>query len=379
MRLSTVWCAALVAATLVPGCKKKAAEGDDKTATKPVDDQGGMQPKGSAAMAGSAVAQEAPKPATGEDMGKRYMDCVGMWKAADWTKFVDCYAKDATSEFIDSGMPPAAGNAAIIEEHKGIAAAFPDRSSAVEVLLINGHQGASVALLTGTNSATMKTPMGDVPATNKKMALQVAHVVHFSDDGKTADKEVFYQDFGEMMGQLGLSKAPVRAVNDKPWHEPEIVVAKDDDTEKKNLESAKALMDDFNKRDWKALDATFDDKLVWSEQGMAKDFGNKAETMKSHQGLVKAFSDVKFSSDNMWAAGDYVAWQGTMTGTNDGPAPEMGLPKATKKPITIKFFQLLKYGKDGKLTNSWGFWNSGAMAMQLGLVPPPAGAPAAKK
>ena len=384
MRLSTVWCAALIAAVVVPGCKKKAKDGDDKSATKPVDDQGGMEvPKGSAMMAGSgsAVAQEAAKPATGDDMGKRYTECVGFWKASDWTKFVDCYAKDATSEFVDSGMPPASGNAAIIEEHKGIAAAFPDRSSAVEVLLINGHQGASVALLTGTNSAPMKTPAGDMPATNKKMGLQVAHVVHFSDDGKTADKEVFYQDMGEMMGQLGISKAPVRAAGDKPWHEPEIVVAKDDDTEKKNVESAKALMDDFNKRDWKALDALFDDKLVWSEQGIAKDFGNKAETVKSHQGLVKAFSDVKFSSESMWAAGNYVAWQGTMSGTNDGPAPEMGLPKATKKPITIKFFQLLEYGKDGKLTHSWGFWNSAAMAAQLGLVPPsaPAAAKPAKK
>ena len=276
-------------------------------------------------------------------MAKRYVECWGCWKATDWASFEDCYAKDATSEFVDSGMPPASDNAAIVEEHKGIAAAFPDRSTAVEVLLINGHQGASVALLTGTNSAPMKTPGGDMPPTNKKMGLQDAHVVHFSDDGKTADKEVFYQDMGEMMGQLGVSKAPVRAAEDKPWHDPEIVIAKDDDTEKKNLASGKALMDNFNKRDWKALDALFDDKLVWSEQGIAKDFNGKAETVKSHQGLVKAFSDVKFSSEDMWAAGDYVAWQGTMTGTNDGAAPEMGIAKTTRKPITVKFFQLLQF------------------------------------
>ncbi len=378
MRLSTVWCAALIAAAVVPGCKKKAKEGDDNAAAKtaPVDKGSDM------AMAGSGSAamaqQEAPKPATPDDMGKRYMECVGFWKAADWAKFQDCYAKDATSEFVDSGMPPASGNAAIMEEHKGIAAAFPDRTSAVEVLLINGHQGASVALLTGTNSGAMKTPAGEMPATNKKMGLQVAHVVHFSEDGKTGDKETFYQDMGEMMGQLGMSKAPVRAAEDKPWHDPEIVIAKDDDTEKKNLESGKALMDAFNKRDWKAMGDQFDDKLVWSEQGVAKDFTGKAATLKSLEGLAKAFSDVKFSSDAMWAAGDYVAWQGTMSGTNDGAAPEMGLAKPTKKPVSLKFFQLLKYGKDGKLTNSYGFWNSGAMAMQLGLMPPPAAPPAKK-
>src|SRR5512141_2119157 len=181
MRLSTVWCAALIAAAVVPGCKKKAKEGDDNAAAKttPADKGSDM------AMAGSGSAavaqQEPPKAATPDDMSKRYMECVGLWKASDWTKFQDCYAKDATSEFVDSGMPPASGNAAIVEEHKGLATAFPDHSSAVEVLLINGHQGATVALLSGTNSAPMKTPAGEMPATNKKMGLQVAHVIHFSD------------------------------------------------------------------------------------------------------------------------------------------------------------------------------------------------------
>lgn len=382
MRLSTVWCAALIAAAVVPGCKKK-AKGDDNVAGKPVDDQGGMTPTGSAvgsaAIAGSAVAQaEPPKAATPDDMAKRYMECVGLWKASDWTKFADCYAKDATSEFIDSGMPPASGNTAIADEHKNLTDAFKDHNSAVEVLLINGHQGASIALLSGTQTAPMKTPAGEIPATNKKFGVQVAHVIHFSDDGKTADKEVFYQDFGEMMGQLGVSKAPVRKAEDKPWHDPEVVIAKDDDTEKKNLATSQALMDDFNKRDWKALGEILDPKLVWSEQGMAKDFDGKDGTLKAHQGLVKSASDVKFSAETMWSAGDYVAWQGTMTGTNDGAAPEMGITKPTKKPFTVKFFQLLQYGKDGKLTHSYGFWNSAALATQLGLVPPPAAPPAKK-
>jgi predicted ester cyclase len=378
MRLSTVWCMALLAAA-APGCKKKdKGEADNaapKTTTAGVDN-------GSAAMAGSSAATQPPaaavKTITGDDMAKRYTDCVALWKAKDWPKFQDCYAKDATSEFVDSGMPVASGNSAIIEEHKAIADAFPDRTSDVEVILINGHEGATIALLGGTNTGSMKTPAGDMAPTGKKFGLQVAHVVHFDADGNTASKELFYQDMGEMMGQLGVSKAPARAVETKPWHPLEVVVAKDDDAEKKNLANAQALMDSFNKRDWKALDALFDDKLVWSEQGIAKDFNGKAETVKSHQGLVKAFSDVKFSADTMWAAGDYVAWQGTMSGTNDGAAPEMGIAKATKKPIHVKFFQLLEYGKDGKLTKSYGFWNSGGLAMQLGLVPPPAAPPAKK-
>jgi predicted ester cyclase len=284
-------------------------------------------------------------------------------------------------------MPPMTAPDAIIGYHQAIATAFPDRKGDVEVTLVNGHNAATFALLTGTNSGPMKTPTGEMPATNKKIGMQVAHAVHFTDDGKAADKEWFYQDMGEMMGQLGVSKAPVRAAVDKPWHDNEVVVAKDDDTEKKNVAVAQQMLDAFNKHDSKALAETLDDKIVWSEQGMAKDWTSKAEAVKAHEGLFKAFSDVKLTADTAWGAGDYVVAQGTFSGTNDGPAPEMGIAKPTKKPISVKYMQLFKL-KDGKIVNSWGYWNSAAMAQQLGMMPPqgggkpgeakPAGKPAKK-
>lgn len=377
MRLSTLWCAALLAAA-VPGCKKKSNESADQTAAKTATpDQGSaaMAP-GSAAMAtGSAVPTETPKAATPDDIAKRYVECWGFWNKKDWTSFGTCYAKDATSDMVDSGMPTATGFDAISAADKVFADAFPDIKGDLEVTLVNGKNGASFALITGTNSAPMKTPAGEMPATNKKIGLQIAHVAHFSDDGKTVAKEWLYQDMGEMMGQMGMSKAPVRAAVDKPWHDNEIVIAKDDDNEKKNLETVNTLMGTFNKHDAKGLGELMDDKIVWSEQGMAKDWTNKAEAVKAHEGLMKAFSDIKFSSDTAWAAGDYVVVQGTMTGTNDGAAPEMGIAKPTKKAVTLKFAQLFKV-KDGKITNSWGYWNSMAMAQQMGMMPPPGAAPA---
>jgi len=373
MRTSTVlWCAALLAAA-VPGCKKKSAETDQSAAKTTTGETktGSDMAAGSAAMAtgsGSAVA-ETPKAATPDDMAKRYVECWGFWGAKDWKSFETCYTKDATSDFVDSGMPQAAGWDQISARDKQTTDAFPDVKGSLEVTLINGHNGATFALLTGTHTAPMKTPMGDVPPTNKKIGLQIAHLAHFADDGKAVDKEWLYQDMGEMMGQLGLSKAPVRAATDKPWHDNEIVVAKDDDNEKKNLATINQTLDAFNKHDAKALGEALDDKIVWSEQGMPKDMTNKAEAVKSHEGLMKAFSDVKFSSDTAWAAGDYVVVQGTMTGTNDGAAPDMGIAKPTKKAVNLKFAQLFKL-KDGKIINSWGYWNSAAFAQQLGMTPP---------
>src|SRR3954447_6194618 len=109
MKVTTVWCAALLAAA-VQGCKKKDKGEADNSAAKTAT---GDKMAGSDTMTGSGSAAmtpdkpvEAAKPATAEDQAKRYTECVGLWKAKDWTKFQDCYAKDATSEFVDSGMPP---------------------------------------------------------------------------------------------------------------------------------------------------------------------------------------------------------------------------------------------------------------------------------
>jgi ketosteroid isomerase-like protein len=224
------------------------------------------------------------------------------------------------------------------------------------VTLMNGHNGATFALLGGTD-----------PKTKKHFGVQVAHVAHFADDGKAIDKDSFYADAGELAGQISGAKH-VRPAADKPWHDNEIVIAKDDQTEKANLATINHVMDAMNDHDAESVGDLLDDKVVWSEQGMPKDWTSKAEAVKAHEGLFKAFSDLQLSSDTEWAAGDYAIVQGTMTGTNDGPAPDMGIAKPTRKAVSVKFAQLFKL-KDGKVTNSWGYWNSLALAQQLGLAP----------
>ena len=358
---------------LVVACKKK--EG----ATSTSDQTPAAKPVAPAEPAKPAPAPPPPaKTVTGDDLAKRYVECWGYFSAKDWDNMKTCYAPNIVSESVDSGMPPVTGwNDVHDKTEKPMVDAFPDVKGDVELTLINGKNGVTVALLTGTHSGTLKTPAGDVPATNKKFGLQVAHAVHFVDDGKSVDKEWFYQDMGELMSQLGLSKAPARAASDKPWGSNEIVVAKNDDAEKKNVDVVKAADDAFNKHDAKAMDALIGDDLVWSEIGMAKDW-NKKEASAMNAQLWKGFSDIKFDVSTIWGAGDYVVEQGTMSGTNDGPMPGMGLAKKTGKPVKLQYLQVWKI-KDGKVSRSWGFWNSLAFAGQLGLVPPPPAAAPAKK
>jgi predicted ester cyclase len=352
----------VLSVALLAGCKKKdeAAKPADKPSTTATPDKPATPEK-----------PAAPAMPTGEELAKRYQDCWGYFNAKDYDNFKTCYAPGVVSDFVDSGMPPATGWDEVHAKHDApIDEALPDRKGTVELTLINGSNGVTIALFTGTHTGTFKTPAGDIPATNKKVGLQVAHAVHFA-DGKSVDKEWYFQDAGTMLAQLGVSKAPARPASDKPWPTSETVIAKDDDTEKRNLENTKKLNDIFNKHDMKAFAEMLGDGLVWSEIGVPMDWDKKT-AITAHEDMMKGFSDLSITTTTMWAAGDYVVMTGIFAGTNDGDVKAMGLKKTGKK-VSLDYLQLYKWDKDGKLVGSWGFWNSAAFAMQLGLAPPPAG------
>ncbi|MGE5184483.1 MAG: nuclear transport factor 2 family protein, partial [Acidobacteriota bacterium] len=273
-------------ALLIPlaACKKKENAGDHAT-PKPAPGSGSAAMTGSGSAAAGAPKPVEAKPVTGEDLAKRYVECWELYNAKDFEKLKTCFASPTTEEIVDAGPP---GPSTPDETAKGLSdlvAMAPDRKVELELTLVNGKHVASVGLYSGTHAKT-----------SKKFGLQIGYVVHFTDDGKTVDRTSFYLDQGEMGGQVGAVKMPVRPVADKPWGANEIVVAKDDDTEKKNLEAVKKMTDAFDKHDAKAIEAMLADDLVWSESGVPKDW-NKKQAVAAHADLFKGFSDLKLAPD----------------------------------------------------------------------------------
>ena len=99
--------------------------------------------------------------------------------------------------------------------------------------------------------------------------------------------------------------------------------------------------------------------------------------------FVGAFSDGKITPVVGFAAGDYVFQASTFTGTNDGDMGDM--MKKTGKSVKLTVAEISKF-EGGKVKQLWRFFDSTAMAKQMGLIPaggaePPAGgtqAPPAK-
>jgi ketosteroid isomerase-like protein len=269
--------------------------------------------------------------------------------------------------------PPAQGQDAIIAGTKPFKEAFPDMKGEQVLELVSGHNLVDVVFVSGTNTAPMKTPMGEMPATKSKVGLVGALVLEMDDSGKAKHQWDFF-DTGLLMSQMKPDpKHPMRPAMDKSPMAKEVVVAKDDDKEKANIEVAKKSADAFSKHDAKAFGDLLSDDVKWSESSMPKDTDKKT-TLTNAQAFWKAFSDAKITVNQQWAAGDYVATVGVLDATNDGDLPMMKLKKTGKK-VSIPHLMVMKI-EGGKIKNAWLFEQSLAMPIQLGLMPAPGAAPA---
>jgi predicted ester cyclase len=303
---------------------------------------------------------------TAEQSVDWYKKCWELFNTKAWDSFQNCYAPDATSESVDSGQPPARGRAAIIEAAKATVAPNPDVHGELQLMLANGQQLMTVALWKGTHTAPMPGPGGkSIPATGKKFGVLMAHTVEL-DAGRTAvQADADYVEVGTLLGQLGLSKAPVRQAIESGAAATTIVIAKNDDAEAKNVAVIQAQLEAFNKHDLKGLAGIMADSYTLHEIALPADLDKKKE-LTSLIELFKGFGDVKLTPSQVYGAGDYVVVIGTFEGTNTGPMPSMGLTKKSDKHVVARFIEVYRLD-GGKVAEDWLFYNGAAFAAQLGL------------
>jgi predicted ester cyclase len=315
-----------------------------------------------------AAAPEAPKPVplTPDQKVKAYQDGWAAFNAKDFAKFQSIWSDNATSEMLDMG-PPKVGPQAIADDAKSFATAFPDVTGELELTLLNGNNAVGVVLVRGTQKGTFETPMGPVPATNKKVGFLLAHGIELNDAGK-ADKDWMAYDGGTVAGQLGVMQMPHRKAIETGWTDKPVVIATGSDTEKANLAAFTKEVEGFNKHDAPGALASAADDVVFSELSAPADRIGKKEAVKGMEDMFKAFPDVKLDVKSSWGAGDYVVAMGSWSGTNTGDMPSAHMKK-TGKAVSVQFVEIDKFAA-GKTKNIWIFSNGAAVAAQLGLMGP---------
>lgn len=111
------------------------------------------------------------------------------------------FAADVDVQMNGQAFP---GLAAFREMCVGWYAAFPDLQHHVVDYVEDGDRAAFTVRVTGTHTATMRTPNGDIPATGKRVELRAVDSVRFGADGKAIAWHV-YMDNVALLEQLGLA------------------------------------------------------------------------------------------------------------------------------------------------------------------------------
>jgi steroid delta-isomerase-like uncharacterized protein len=129
------------------------------------------------------------------------------FNAHDSAALRDLTAEDCT--FWSPGGVTATGREAVVEANAMWFRACSDARVTVTKLVVEGDTMAEEGVFEGTHDGVLKTPMGDVPATGRKMHGEYVNIATIR-DGKMATQKL-YLDRMQIAEQLGLLPAATGA------------------------------------------------------------------------------------------------------------------------------------------------------------------------
>lgn len=309
-----------------------------------------------------------PKESLAELQQKTMKGYVEATNAHDAKKLSGFYAEGGVVKI--AGAPAdASGREAIAQSYQKLFEAFKDYTVAPSRVFTKGD----VAIVEWAFNGTHTGDLWGIKATEKKVGAMGVDVMWFTPEGQIKEHHVYY-DGGTILSQIGLSKQKARSIPTLA-SSPTVVTSTGSPDETKNIEAAKnmdAAMDAKKDADWLANMA---DNVEYDDMTQPQTSKGKAEAKKFFKEMTTAFPDIKSTTLNAWAFGDFVVTETSWTGTHKGSF--FGMP-ATKKSVTAKGLDIMQF-KDGKMVHGWGYSNGADFMQQLGMMPKPGEAKAGDK
>jgi hypothetical protein len=161
----------------------------------------------------STIPEKEP-PSTDYDLSPKqrrdmYMGCWSFFNSRKLEKVVGCYHQDASFEVVGSQCPVLKGPGAYLQRLSDVLLAFPDAKAKLQLTLAHGNTVVGVALIRGTHTGPLKTPEGEISATNKPDGFLFGHVVEF--DKNRIAKDRWFRDPNTILSQIGASKIKGRS------------------------------------------------------------------------------------------------------------------------------------------------------------------------
>ncbi|HVH62347.1 MAG TPA: ester cyclase [Candidatus Dormibacteraeota bacterium] len=123
---------------------------------------------------------------------------------------LEALARDAAPDIEGTapGDQKLKGPQQIKEFNQNFITAFPDARVEAKQIIAQGNHVVVQGVFSGTHNGTLKTPMGDVPATGRKVKGEFVQI--FEIDRGLVKKDDLLFDQVQLMTQLGLTPAPTQ-------------------------------------------------------------------------------------------------------------------------------------------------------------------------
>jgi len=126
----------------------------------------------------------------------------------DWASFKAPLSADSVYQELAT-QRRVQGPDAIVELSKGWRQAFPDAKGTITKAVESGDTVVLEILWEGTHNGELKSAMGNIPATYKRVKIPAVQVVTFKGDKIAETKHYF--DLMTMLAQIGALPAPATA------------------------------------------------------------------------------------------------------------------------------------------------------------------------
>jgi len=121
---------------------------------------------------------------------------------------LETVAREAAPDIVATapGGVKLSGPQAVKEYNQTFITAFPDARIDAKKIIVQGRTVVVEGVFSGTNNGTLKTPMGDIPATGRKVSGEFIQIFEI-DRGLVKRNHLMY-DQVDLMTQLGMAPAP---------------------------------------------------------------------------------------------------------------------------------------------------------------------------
>jgi len=144
-------------------------------------------------------------------------------------------------------------------------------------------------------------------------------------------------------------------------------------SENDNMAKNEAMMQRFydcvNKHDMSKIDSLVAPTWIEHQTMSGKSSTYTVDSLKRDmKGFITMYPDINVKVNYMIADSNTVMAQWIQSGTNSG-ATFWGAP-ATNKPVTVEGVDIIKFDKDHRAIEHWGYYDEVGEMRQLGMLPP---------